>query len=183
MKNSFFNILELVIKEPMTIVFTIGAMVVISFKLTLFVFIFIPISGLIISRIGKSLKAKSILAQQENGVYISVLDETGLVSEIFKNTENTTYTILSDTGLEIAKELVKAKEDFGLLYIEKANDSLLVNSIKFFSDESPSLSIMSSLERKLEKKLSDLKLQKDGVDIEKIQASKTNSQPKLRWKL
>ena len=40
-RNSFFNILELVIKEPMTIVFTIGAMIVISFKLTLFVFIFI----------------------------------------------------------------------------------------------------------------------------------------------
>ena len=62
-RNSFFNILELVIKEPMTIVFTIGAMIVISFKLTLFVFVFIPISGFIISKIGKSLKAKSKRAQ------------------------------------------------------------------------------------------------------------------------
>jgi subfamily B ATP-binding cassette protein MsbA len=40
-QNSFFSILELVVKEPMTILFTIGAMVAISFKLTLFVFIFI----------------------------------------------------------------------------------------------------------------------------------------------
>lgn len=75
-KNSFFSILELVVKEPMTILFTIGAMVVISFKLTLFVFIFIPISGFIISKIGKSLKAKSKRAQDENGYLISVVEET-----------------------------------------------------------------------------------------------------------
>ena len=75
-RNSFFNILELVIKEPMTILFTIGAMIVISFKLTLFVFIFIPISGFIISKIGKSLKAKSKRAQDENGYLISVVEET-----------------------------------------------------------------------------------------------------------
>jgi ATP-binding cassette, subfamily B, bacterial MsbA len=75
-RNSFFNILELVIKEPMTIIFTIGAMIVISFKLTLFVFIFIPISGFIISKIGKSLKAKSKRAQDENGYLISVVEET-----------------------------------------------------------------------------------------------------------
>lgn len=75
-RNSFFNILELVIKEPMTIVFTIGAMIVISFKLTLFVFVFIPISGFIISKIGKSLKAKSKRAQDENGYLISVVEET-----------------------------------------------------------------------------------------------------------
>jgi subfamily B ATP-binding cassette protein MsbA len=75
-RNSFFNILELVIKEPMTIVFTIGAMVVISFKLTMFVFIFIPISGFIISKIGKTLKAKSKKAQNENGYLISIVEET-----------------------------------------------------------------------------------------------------------
>jgi subfamily B ATP-binding cassette protein MsbA len=75
-RNSFFNILELVIKEPMTIVFTIGAMIVISFKLTLFVFIFIPISGFIISKIGKTLKAKSKKAQNENGYLISIVEET-----------------------------------------------------------------------------------------------------------
>jgi subfamily B ATP-binding cassette protein MsbA len=60
----------------MTIVFTIGAMVVISFKLTMFVFIFIPISGFIISKIGKTLKAKSKKAQDENGYLISVVEET-----------------------------------------------------------------------------------------------------------
>lgn len=75
-QNSFFQILELIVREPLTIVFSIFAMFNISAKLTLFVFLFIPISGLIISKVGKSLKSKSIRAQQENGVFISILDET-----------------------------------------------------------------------------------------------------------
>lgn len=73
---SFFSVLELIVKEPMTIVFTIITMLSISFKLTMFVFIFIPISGFIISRIGKTLKSKSEQVQQENGQLISVVEET-----------------------------------------------------------------------------------------------------------
>jgi ABC-2 type transport system permease protein len=103
------------------------------------------------------------------------LDETGVLSDVFANTEHTTYTILTDTSLEIAKELTKSKEDFGLLYIEKSSDPTNVLSrVQFFSDESPSLGIMSSLEEKIEKKLSDNKLFNDGVDLEKIAASKTS---------
>ena len=75
-QNSFFQVLELVVREPLTIIFSVVAMLAISTKLTLFVFIFIPISGLIISRIGKNLKAKSKKAQQETGYFISILDET-----------------------------------------------------------------------------------------------------------
>jgi len=75
-QSSFFQVLELVVREPLTILFSIVAMLAISTKLTLFVFIFIPISGLIISSIGKNLKAKSKKAQQETGYFISILDET-----------------------------------------------------------------------------------------------------------
>lgn len=75
-QNSFFSILELIVKEPMTILFTIGAMFYISVKLTLFVFIFIPISGYIISKIGKSLKAKSERSQAEGGFLISIVEES-----------------------------------------------------------------------------------------------------------
>ncbi|MEH6536523.1 MAG: ABC transporter permease [Psychroserpens sp.] len=106
---------------------------------------------------------------------ISVLDETGVLSDVFVNTEHTTYTILSGTSLETAKELIKAKEDFGLLYIEKSSDAAnILESVRFYSDESPSLTIMTSLEEKIGKKLSDTKLRNSGVDIEQIEASKTN---------
>lgn len=75
-QNSFFAVLDLVIKEPMTIIFSIIMMFYISVKLTLFVFIFLPIAGLIISRIGKSLKSKSAQVQNESGNLISIVEET-----------------------------------------------------------------------------------------------------------
>ena len=79
-QNSFFSILELIVKEPLTIVFALITMFAISVQLTIFVLIFIPISGLIISKIGKNLKAKSLLAQNEGGHLISIVEEslTGL---------------------------------------------------------------------------------------------------------
>jgi len=75
-QNSFFSILELIVKEPMTILFTIIAMFAISIKLTIFVFVFIPISGFVISKIGKSLKSKSERAQYEGGYLISIVEES-----------------------------------------------------------------------------------------------------------
>lgn len=75
-QHSFLSILELLVREPLTILFTIGAMFFISVKLTLFVFIFIPISGFIISLVGKSLKKNSDKAAQEQGYFLSIIDET-----------------------------------------------------------------------------------------------------------
>ncbi|WP_395057567.1 ABC transporter ATP-binding protein [Flavobacterium sp.] len=75
-QNTFFVVLELIVREPLTILFTIIAMFNISVKLTLFVFVFIPISGFIISRLGKNLKSKSNKAQAESGFFISILEET-----------------------------------------------------------------------------------------------------------
>ncbi|MBA4276975.1 ABC transporter ATP-binding protein [Flavobacterium sp.] len=75
-QNSFFSILELVVKEPLTIIFALGAMFIISLKLTLFVLIFMPISGYIISKLAKNLRAQSLEAQRESGFLISIVDET-----------------------------------------------------------------------------------------------------------
>lgn len=100
-QNSFFQILELIVREPLTIIFAIVTMFFISAKLTLFVLIFIPVSGFIISRVGKNLKSKSVKAQQENGIFISILDETV-------------------SGLKIVKSY-NAEDNF----ISKFNNSLL----------------------------------------------------------
>ncbi|HKK12691.1 MAG TPA: ABC transporter ATP-binding protein, partial [Flavobacteriaceae bacterium] len=75
-QTSFLSILELIVREPLTILFTVLTMLIISVKLTLFVFIFIPISGFIISRIGKSLKRKSDRVQKEQGEFLSIVEET-----------------------------------------------------------------------------------------------------------
>ncbi|WP_282162795.1 ABC transporter ATP-binding protein [Ulvibacterium marinum] len=75
-QHSFLSVLELIVREPLTILFTIIVMFLISVKLTLFVFIFIPIAGALISRIGKSLKKKSDRVQKEQGEFLSIVEET-----------------------------------------------------------------------------------------------------------
>lgn len=75
-QHSFLSILELIVREPLMIIFTVIAMFFISAKLTLFVFIFIPVSGFIISLIGKSLKRKSDKVQKEQGLFLSIVEET-----------------------------------------------------------------------------------------------------------
>ncbi len=87
---SFLSILELIVREPLTIFFTIIAMLLISAKLTIFVFIFLPVSGFLISLIGKKLKQQSHLAQEENGHFLSIVEETLSSLKIVKgfNAEN-----------------------------------------------------------------------------------------------
>src|SRR5690606_27880872 len=75
-QSSFLSILELIVREPLTILFAIIAMLIISPQLTLFVFVFLPISGFIISAIGKKLKSKSHEAQEENSHFLSIVEET-----------------------------------------------------------------------------------------------------------
>ena len=98
-QNSFFIILELIVKEPLTIVFAIVAMMRISLELTLFVFIFIPISGFIITKIGKSLKSKSQNVQKENGYLISIVEESlgGLKVVKSYNSEGYFKSIFNDS--------------------------------------------------------------------------------------
>lgn len=104
-QNSFFSILELVIKEPMTIIFTIIAMFAISLKLTLFVLIFIPISGYVISKIGKSLKSKSQRIQYEGGFLISIVEESLSGMKVVKsyNAENNFKAKFNDSVLRLLK--------------------------------------------------------------------------------
>ena len=146
-QNSFFMILELIIKEPLTIVFSLVAMVSISWKLTVFVFIFIPISGLIISKIGKTLKGKSTKAQQENGHLISITEETltGLkvvksynAENFFANTFNDSINRLHRLTISIGKKnnLASPLSEFmgilviGVLLVYGGNLVLVEESLK-----------------------------------------------------
>ena len=98
-QNSFLAILELAVKEPLTIIFTIIMMLILSAKLTIFVFIFIPISGYIISLIGKQLKKQSSKAQQEQGDFLSTIEETigGLKVVKGYNSENYFNTVFQNS--------------------------------------------------------------------------------------
>jgi len=75
-QHSFLAVLEILIREPLTILFALGAMIAMSPELTLFVFIFIPISGWLISIIGKTLKSRSDRVQREYGEMLSYVEES-----------------------------------------------------------------------------------------------------------
>ena len=105
---------------------------------------------------------------------ISILDESGLFSEIFKNTGNTTYNYISNSTVREAKAFVKEKEQYGLLYISNGDLETVSKSVKFYSEDSPSLTIMSGLENKIERKLREEKLISNGLDIKQIENSRVN---------
>lgn len=73
---SFLTSLEAIFRDPLTIIITLAAMLSMSYKLTLFVFILLPISGIIISSLSKRLKASSLKAQEETGTFLSFIEET-----------------------------------------------------------------------------------------------------------
>ena len=75
-QTSYLSILELMVREPLTIIFTLIVMFTISPQLTLFVTLFIPISGFIISIIGKKLRKDSKEVQQQQSNFLSIIDET-----------------------------------------------------------------------------------------------------------
>ncbi|MFD0991246.1 ABC transporter permease [Mariniflexile jejuense] len=104
---------------------------------------------------------------------IAIFDESGLIKDAFESTEHTTYNVLENMTFNDAKALVKETNAYGLLYVDKVSDvTNIKNHIKFYSEESPSLSLISDLESKLEHKLTDINLQNNGVDVVKINASK-----------
>jgi ABC-2 type transport system permease protein len=106
---------------------------------------------------------------------ISILDETGFLGDVFKSTEKTTYTLLSDIDKDAAILLVKKREDYGLLHISSVNSYEEVSDrVKFYSEKSPSLPFISGLESKIEKKLRELNLEKNGVTLQQIEDSNVN---------
>ena len=75
-ETSIMSSVEVVFKEPFTIIFFLGTLVVWSPDLTMFVLILLPVTGLVIGRIGKSLKRSSKKVQDQMGVLVSTMIET-----------------------------------------------------------------------------------------------------------
>jgi ABC-2 type transport system permease protein len=102
---------------------------------------------------------------------ISVLDESGLFLDQFEDTDNLEYQLLSDVSLDEAKLAAENGEVYGLLFIPKKDKlDALSNSITFYSEDSPSLTVMSDIERTLESKANSLKLKESGLDAELIKS-------------
>ncbi len=76
LENSVVGTVEGLIKDPLNLLILLGTLVFISPKLSLFLLIFLPVTGFIIGRISRSLKKQSNDAAVKQGEALSVLDET-----------------------------------------------------------------------------------------------------------
>ncbi|MCE1199004.1 MAG: ABC transporter ATP-binding protein/permease [Marinilabiliales bacterium] len=78
--NSIFNSVETLCKDPMIILIYLVVMIFMSWSLTLFVFLLLPVVGYLIGKVGKSLKKPSMRGQNKMGELLSTIEEslTGL---------------------------------------------------------------------------------------------------------
>jgi len=72
---SIMSSIEMIFKDPLTIIIYLLTLIAISAKLTLFVIVLFPITGIIIGIIGKSLKKSSEKGQKKMGDLLAIIDE------------------------------------------------------------------------------------------------------------
>ena len=75
-ENSIMSSLDMLFKNPILIVIYLAAMFIISWELTIFVFILLPVAGYLMGKVGKALKRKSLVGQTQWGALMSQIEET-----------------------------------------------------------------------------------------------------------
>ena len=104
---------------------------------------------------------------------IVLVDESGLFNNTFVDTDDTSYLMLTEQGLDAAKEVAKSEEYYGLIHIP-SNEGNILNGVTFYGNETPSFSLVERIEKQVEKKLEDLNLLSQGVDLAVLETSKTD---------
>ena len=111
---------------------------------------------------------------------ISVLDESGLFLNQFEDDDDLKFEMLSAIPLEEAKKNTQENEVYGLLYIpNNKNIDELAKSITFYSEDSPSLPVLSDIERAIRKKANSLKLEESGFNADQIDALRVRVETQL----
>ncbi len=106
-ESSIISSLEMIFRDPLLILTYLGTMFFMSWKLTLFVLILLPVTGIFISIIGRSIKGASKKGQSKLGEVMSFIDETlsglriiqafnaqELTHQKFKETNNSYYKLM-----------------------------------------------------------------------------------------
>jgi len=75
-EGSVVGTLEGWVRDPLTILFNLVVLFLISFKLTAIILLCLPVMALAIGRLGRSLKRRSIVVAQKSGEMLSIIDET-----------------------------------------------------------------------------------------------------------
>lgn len=112
---SILNSLELIFREPMAVLLYVGMLIIMSPQLTLFAMILLPVSGLIIGQLGKSLRRSSTKVQEMVGAILSSIEETLGGLRIIKafNAENhvrNKFNIVNDKHTRLTLKMARKKD-------------------------------------------------------------------------
>ena len=75
-ETSIMSSLDMLFKNPILIIIYLVGMIMISWQLTLFVLVLLPVAGYVMGQVGKKLKRKSFEGQQQWGFLMSQIEET-----------------------------------------------------------------------------------------------------------
>ena len=75
-ENSVMSSLDMMFKNPVMIVACLSMMIAVSWELTVFVLVLLPVAGYVMGKVGKSLKRVSLEGQIQWGVMLSTIEET-----------------------------------------------------------------------------------------------------------
>ena len=75
-ETSIMSSLDMLFKNPILIAIYLAGMLIISWQLTVFVLILLPVAGFVMGKVGKSLKRKSLAGQEQWGYLMSQIEET-----------------------------------------------------------------------------------------------------------
>ena len=75
-ETSIMSSLDMLFKNPILILIYLTGMIAISWQLTLFVLILLPVAGYMMGQVGTKLKRKSLEGQQQWGLLMSQIEET-----------------------------------------------------------------------------------------------------------
>jgi subfamily B ATP-binding cassette protein MsbA len=73
---SIMQSLEMIFREPVNILIYLGSLVVISPQLSFFSLVLLPLSGIMIGRVGKTLRRSSTKSKEKMGLLLSIMEET-----------------------------------------------------------------------------------------------------------
>lgn len=106
---SVLSSLEMLFRDPVTIIFYIASLFMMNYELTLMVLVLLPVSGLLIGRIGRSLKRTSAKGQIKMGELLSNIEETisGLRNIKAFNAINWANSNFQDTNAKYNRLMVK----------------------------------------------------------------------------
>ena len=102
---SILQMIEIIFRQPITLVAYLVFLFILSPSLTIFVLLVLPVSGLIIGRIGRSLRRTSDKVQSKMGSMVSMIEETISGLRIIKafNAINFSYNNFVKLNADFAK--------------------------------------------------------------------------------